>query len=124
MASAGEIASQDRTADPAPAPAARTKQAIIVVGDADAQNISVVGKYRRLAGKSHRRIAAVGGHIHKGHAPSHSRSHWAKIEIYRPVGISADRYAGCVQAGHSNSEIAFEWLVEKCSPIVDRSVET
>src|SRR5437016_980345 len=124
MASTGKVASQDRAANPAPTSAARTKQTVVVVRDADPQNVAVIGKYRRLPRKCDRRIAAVGEHIHKRHASTYSGSHRAKIEVHRPVGKGADGDAPCVQAGHSNGEIAFERLVEKRAPIVDRGVVT
>src|SRR2546430_13474584 len=124
MASTGKIASQNRGANPAPAPAAWTKQAIAVVGDADTQNIAVVGKHCRLAGKSNGRIAAVGRHIDEWHTPSYTCRYRTKIEIHGPIGIGAHIHGGCVQSGYSKGEITFEWLVEKRASIEHCGVKT
>src|SRR5205807_5594371 len=113
MAPAGKIAGEHRAADSAPCASARAKQAIIVVGNAYAQDIAVVCKHGWLSGKGDGGIAAVGGHIDKGHSSPNARRHWTKIEIYGPIGKGADRHASCVQPRHSNGEIAFKRLVEK-----------
>src|SRR5260370_31920880 len=99
MPPAGQIASEDGGTNPTPCGAGRTKEAIVVIGNADAQDVAVIGKHGGLAGKRYRGIASVGCYINKGHAASDSGSQWTKIEIHCPVAIAAHVNGSGVQTG-------------------------
>src|SRR5215471_13914321 len=124
MPAGGQIASKNRSANPTPCRAGWAKETIVVIGNAHAEHVAVIGKHRGLAGKRDCRIAAVGHPINERHAASNPCSQRTKIKVHCPVAISAHVNGGSVQTGDSNCQVAFERLIKECSAVVHCSVES
>src|ERR1700727_2624180 len=122
--SGGKITSQNCTAYAAPRSSGRTKQAIVIVGNAHAKNIAVIAEDRRLAGKTHGGISAGRRDVNKWHSASDSCRHRAKIKIHGPIRVRTYVDAGGVQASHANRQVAFQGLLEESSSIVHRRIKS